>query len=78
MRLNEVLLREGDSQLLAQLGDSGALMLSSSIGEQDERDVVIVEVFESSSGTRNRCRGSKKDAVDTAGTKRSATEQLVQ
>ena len=46
MRLDKVLFCKRNSQLLAQLSDSSALVLSTSIGQQDERDTVVVQIFE--------------------------------
>lgn len=54
MRLYEVLHRQWDLKALAQFLDSFTFMLSTTIGEKDERDMVIVEVPQGLCGTWNR------------------------
>jgi hypothetical protein len=54
MRLYEVLYRQWDLKSLAQFLDSFTFMLSTTIGEKDERDMVIVEVPQGLCGTWNR------------------------
>jgi hypothetical protein len=73
MRLDKVLLCERYSQLLAQLSDSGALVLSTSIRQQNERDTVVVQIFERGGRAGNRGRGSQKHSINAAGAKRSVS-----
>jgi hypothetical protein len=54
VRLDKVLLRKRDAQFLAQFSDSGTLVLSASIGEQDEGNAVVVKVLKSRSSACNR------------------------
>lgn len=64
MRLDEIVCREVDAELLLEIIDALVLMLAAAVGEQDEGDVVIVQEVEDLWGAGNWLRDVEQDAVD--------------
>lgn len=56
MRLNEVIDGQWDVEFLAEVHNTVDLMLASSVGEQDEGDIMIMKVFQGFGSSRKTLR----------------------
>lgn len=64
MRLNKVVGRELDAKFLAKVFYSFGLVLAAAVGEEDERDVVIVQELEGFGSAGNGRRDVEENAIN--------------
>ena len=62
--LDEEACVEGDAETITQLGDAGFFVFAATVGEEDERDLVGLEVGEGFACSREGLGAADQDAVD--------------
>lgn len=66
VRLDKVVGGELDTKLLAKVFYTFGLVLATAVGEENERDVVVVQELEGFGSAGNGRRDVEEDAIDTA------------